>query len=167
MPHSKQYGKITVRFTCLAHSWPEGSWAKAIPIYWELGHLQDACQLVSGVEIEHTYKSLRWSYLVNFHGKTEKAKKEIKRLEPLEEEMRKAYWTTEGEGRRVGPESLFSTVLWFLSWSLWGLAVNDTFGVRELSFHFLSHFCLLLSLKGRESAEMVQKVRKNTAGNLS
>lgn len=45
--------------------------------------------------------------------------------------------------------------------------MNDTFGVRELSFHFLSHFCLLLSLKGRESAEMVQKVRKNTAGNLS
>lgn len=74
--------------------------------------------MVSGVEIEYIYKSLRWLYLVSFYGKIEKVKKESKRLELLEEEMRKVYWIIEGEGRRVGLEFSFFIVFWFLFWFL-------------------------------------------------
>ena len=43
--------------------------------------------------------------------------------------------------------------------------MNDAFGLHNVIFHLLCHFCLLLSSKemGHESAEMGQRARKNTA----
>lgn len=146
--------------------------AESIPIYWELLSLQDVGQLVLIAGLEpRIHGSLRQPYLVNLPGKTEKAEKERNRVEPLEEAKRKGYLTTEGgrEDRRArGMNHASLQLSQFLTWSIVKSRGNDAFGLHNVIFHLLSHFCLLLSLKdtGHESAEMSQRARKTLKGNM-